>query len=347
MFAPPGAVRRPLDHRLPPDLPPGGGSPRPCVRPTNSHTPGTASGTSCGARSRDSTWHIWLEPLVPRALEAGDARRRGARRDPRLGRRPLRARCCRRAPRPCSARACRSSSSRRATRPQRPAPGAAAPGAAIAAGDASTRAHVRPVRHRRRATGSPTPPRSPSPRCPGSPTTRSSSAGRPGSARPTCCTRSPTTSRDHGGGLTVRYTTAEAFTDHFVGALHERRDRGLQGAPTATSTSCSSTTSSSSQSKARTEQEFFHTFNALHGAGAQLVLTSDRLPRDIDALEDRLRERFESGLVTDVRPPDADTRLTILRKRAQQDELARRRRRRARADRRRASTRTSARSRAR
>jgi chromosomal replication initiator protein len=76
------------------------------------------------------------------------------------------------------------------------------------------------------------------------------------------------------------------------------------------------------QSKARTEQEFFHTFNALHGAGAQLVLTSDRLPRDLDALEDRLRERFEAGLVTDVRPPDLGTRRTILRKRVQQDALA-------------------------
>ena len=85
--------------------------------------------------------------------------------------------------------------------------------------------------------------------------------------------------------------------------------------PTAASTSCSSTTSSSSQSKAKTEQEFFHTFNALHEAGAQLVLTSDRLPRDMDALEDRLRERFEAGLVTDVRPPDRATRLTVLRKR--------------------------------
>jgi chromosomal replication initiator protein len=75
------------------------------------------------------------------------------------------------------------------------------------------------------------------------------------------------------------------------------------------------------QSKARTEQEFFHTFNALHGAGAQLVLTSDRLPRDLDALEDRLRERFEAGLVCDVRPPDANTRLTILRKRVLQDAI--------------------------
>ena len=56
------------------------------------------------------------------------------------------------------------------------------------------------------------------------------------------------------------------------------------------------------QSKAKTEQEFFHTFNALHEAGAQLVLTSDRLPRDLDALEERLRERFEAGLVCDVAP---------------------------------------------
>ncbi len=71
--------------------------------------------------------------------------------------------------------------------------------------------------------------------------------------------------------------------------------------------------------KARTEEEFFHTFNALHDGGRQVVLTSDRPPRDLQALEDRLRERFEAGLVADIAPPDLATRLTILRKRAQHD----------------------------
>ncbi len=73
------------------------------------------------------------------------------------------------------------------------------------------------------------------------------------------------------------------------------------------------------ESKARTEEEFFHTFNALHDAGSQVVLTSDRLPRSLAALEDRLRERFESGLVADIRPPDLATRMTVLRKRVHHD----------------------------
>jgi chromosomal replication initiator protein len=124
----------------------------------------------------------------------------------------------------------------------------------------------------------------------------------------------------HGDGMTVLYTTVEAFTDHFVGALHS----GALEAFKATYRNVDVLLVDDIQflqSKARTEQEFFHTFNALHGAGAQLVLTSDRLPRDLDALEDRLRERFEAGLVCDVRPPDAGTRLTILRKRVQQDRV--------------------------
>jgi chromosomal replication initiator protein len=124
----------------------------------------------------------------------------------------------------------------------------------------------------------------------------------------------------HGGGMKVLYSTAEAFTDRFVGAVHN----GAIEAFKATYRNVDVLLVDDVQfleSKAKTEQEFFHTFNALHGAGAQLVLTSDRLPRDITGLADRLRERFECGLVTDVRPPDAGTRLTVLRKRAQQDEL--------------------------
>ena len=120
--------------------------------------------------------------------------------------------------------------------------------------------------------------------------------------------------RDHGGGLSVLYTTAEAFTDQFVGALQS----GAIEAFKATYRKVDVLLVDDVQfleSKVRTEQEFFHTFNALQGAGAQLVLTSDRLPRDMAALEDRLRERFESGLVTDVRPPNVGTRLTVLRKR--------------------------------
>jgi chromosomal replication initiator protein len=126
--------------------------------------------------------------------------------------------------------------------------------------------------------------------------------------------------RDHGGGLSVLYTTAEAFTDQFVGALQSGAIEAFKAAYRNVDVLLVDDVQFL-QSKARTEQEFFHTFNALQGAGAQLVLTSDRLPRDMDALEDRLRERFESGLVTDVRPPDAATRLTVLRKRSQQDAL--------------------------
>ena len=124
----------------------------------------------------------------------------------------------------------------------------------------------------------------------------------------------------HGDGLSVQYTTAEAFTDHFVGAIHTGALEAFKAAYRGVDVLLVDDVQFL-QSKARTEQEFFHTFNALHGAGAQLVLTSDRPPRNLDALEDRLRERFEAGLVTDVRPPDVTTRRTILRKRVQQDAL--------------------------
>ena len=124
----------------------------------------------------------------------------------------------------------------------------------------------------------------------------------------------------YGDGLTVRYTTVEAFTNHFVGALHRDAMAAFKAAYRGVDVLLVDDVQFL-ESKAKTEEEFFHTFNALHGAGSQLVVTSDRLPRDMDALQDRLRERFEAGLVTDVRPPDYDTRLTILRKRVHQDRV--------------------------
>jgi chromosomal replication initiator protein len=122
----------------------------------------------------------------------------------------------------------------------------------------------------------------------------------------------------YGAGLTVRYTTVEAFTNAFVWALHGGDIERFKARFRRTDVLLIDDVQFL-ESKAKTEEEFFHTFNALQDTGSQLVLTSDRLPRDLDELHDRLRERFEAGLVTDIQPPDLATRMTVLRKRAQHD----------------------------
>jgi len=124
-----------------------------------------------------------------------------------------------------------------------------------------------------------------------------------------------------GGGATVRYTTAEAFTNHFITALGSRSLDAFKHAYRGTDVLLIDDVQFLA-SKARTEEEFFHTFNALYETGRQLVLTCDRLPRALVSVEQRLRERFEAGLVADIKPPDHATRVAILRKRAALDAIA-------------------------
>jgi chromosomal replication initiator protein len=119
-------------------------------------------------------------------------------------------------------------------------------------------------------------------------------------------------------GLHVRSTTGESFTNQFLKALAAGRLESFKSSFRHVDVLLIDDVQFLER-KTKTEEEFFHTFNALYDAGSQIVLTSDRPPQDLQALEDRLRERFQSGLVADVRPPDFSTRLAILRKRAQHD----------------------------
>jgi chromosomal replication initiator protein len=125
----------------------------------------------------------------------------------------------------------------------------------------------------------------------------------------------------HNPSLTVRCTTGEAFTNEFLGALNAGGTETFKARFRDVDVLLVDDVQFLER-KTKTEEEFFHTFNALHDGGRQVVLTSDRPPHDLQALEDRLRERFEAGLVADVKPPDTATRLAILRKRVQHDNIA-------------------------
>lgn len=122
------------------------------------------------------------------------------------------------------------------------------------------------------------------------------------------------------GGGSVRYATVEAFTNQFINALSSRSLHRFKSAYRDADVLLIDDVQFLA-SKAKTEEEFFHTFNTLYETGRQLVLTCDRLPRQLVAVEERLRERFESGLVVDVGPPDRGTRVAILRKRVALDHI--------------------------
>ncbi len=122
----------------------------------------------------------------------------------------------------------------------------------------------------------------------------------------------------YGGGLRVRYATIEEFTSEFVGAVREQRTEGFKhGFRSADVVLIDDVQFLAG--RARTSEEFFHTFNALLDSGRQLVLTSDRPPDELPELEDRLAERFRSGLVVELESPALEVREAILAKRARLD----------------------------
>src|SRR6202789_2621750 len=123
---------------------------------------------------------------------------------------------------------------------------------------------------------------------------------------------------DHGGGLTCRYVTSETFMNDFINSL---RDKRIEGFKTRYRTYDVLLIDDVQffEHKERIQEEFFHTFNSLHEAGRQVIMSSDRPPRDIATLEDRLRSRFEWGLITDIQPPDLETRIAILRRKVKYD----------------------------
>ena len=115
----------------------------------------------------------------------------------------------------------------------------------------------------------------------------------------------------HSPQLAVHYTTAESFTNEFVSSLQGTGIEGFKERYRRTDVLLIDDVQFL-QGKARTADEFFHTFNALYEGGAQIVLTADRVPAELSALADRLRDRFEWGLTVPVEPPDLATRLVFL-----------------------------------